>query len=47
MMQSYDDLMARETTDSAGQPIWNSPKYGVITAANQSRFFQLAGRFDF
>ncbi len=35
------------TTNSAGQPIWNSPTYGVITAANQSRFLQLAGRFDF
>ncbi|HTW63709.1 MAG TPA: TonB-dependent receptor [Bryobacteraceae bacterium] len=35
------------TTNSAGQPIWNSPNYGVITAANQSRFLQLAGRFDF
>jgi hypothetical protein len=35
------------TTNSAGQPIWNSPTYGVITSANQSRFLQLVGRFDF
>jgi hypothetical protein len=35
------------TTNSAGQPIWNSPTYGVITAANQARFLQLVGRFDF
>ncbi len=35
------------TTNDSGQPIWNSPTYGVITAANQSRFLQLAGRFDF
>jgi hypothetical protein len=35
------------TTNSAGQPIWNSPNYGLITAAGQSRFLQLAGRFDF
>jgi hypothetical protein len=35
------------TTNSAGQPIWNSPTYGVITAAGQSRFLQLVGRFDF
>ena len=35
------------TTNAAGQPIWNSPNYGVITAANQSRFLQLVGRFDF
>jgi Carboxypeptidase regulatory-like domain/TonB-dependent Receptor Plug Domain len=35
------------TTNSSGQPIWNSPTYGLITAANQSRFLQLVGRFDF
>jgi hypothetical protein len=35
------------TTNSAGQPIWNSPTYGLITAANQSRFLQLVARFDF
>lgn len=35
------------TTNSTGQPIWNAPTYGVITAANQSRFLQLVGRFDF
>ncbi len=35
------------TANSAGQPIWNSPTYGLITAANQSRFLQLVGRFDF
>jgi Carboxypeptidase regulatory-like domain/TonB-dependent Receptor Plug Domain len=35
------------TTNAAGQPIWNSPTFGVITAANQSRFLQLVGRFDF
>lgn len=35
------------TTNSAGQPVWNSPSYGLITAANQSRFLQLVGRFDF
>jgi hypothetical protein len=35
------------TTNSAGQPIWNSPTYGVITAANQARFLQLVGRLEF
>ncbi len=35
------------TTNTAGQPIWNSPTFGLITAANQSRFLQLVGRFDF
>ncbi len=35
------------TTNSMGQPIWNSPTFGLITAANQSRFLQLVGRLDF
>jgi hypothetical protein len=35
------------TTNAAGQPIWNSPTFGVITAANQARFLQLVGRIDF
>ncbi len=35
------------TTNAAGQPIWNSPLYGVITGANQSRFLQLVARIDF
>ena len=35
------------TTNSGGQPIWNSPTYGLITSAYQSRFLQLVGRFDF
>lgn len=35
------------TASSAGQPVWNSPTYGLITSANPSRFLQLVGRFDF
>jgi hypothetical protein len=35
------------TTNSVGQPIWNSPTFGLITVANQPRFLQLVGRFDF
>jgi hypothetical protein len=35
------------TTNSAGQPIWNSPTYGLITAAGQARFMQLVARIDF
>jgi hypothetical protein len=35
------------TTNAAGQPIWNSPGYGVITSAGQSRYLQLLARFDF
>jgi hypothetical protein len=35
------------TANSAGQPIFNSPSYGLITAAGQSRFLQLVARFDF
>jgi hypothetical protein len=32
---------------SAGTPYFNSPGYGLITGAGQSRFLQLAARFDF
>ena len=35
------------TSNAAGQPVWNSPNFGLITAANQSRFLQLVCRFDF
>jgi hypothetical protein len=35
------------TTNAAGQPIWNSPGFGVITSAGQSRYLQLLARFDF
>jgi Carboxypeptidase regulatory-like domain/TonB-dependent Receptor Plug Domain/TonB dependent receptor len=32
---------------SAGTPYFNTPSYGLITSAGQSRFLQLAARFDF
>ncbi|MBV9081784.1 MAG: TonB-dependent receptor [Acidobacteriaceae bacterium] len=32
---------------ASGQPFFNSPDFGLITGANQSRFLQLAARFDF
>ena len=32
---------------SAGTPYFNSTSYGLITSAGQSRFLQLAARFDF
>jgi hypothetical protein len=35
------------TANAAGQPIFNSPNFGLITAAGQSRFLQLVARFDF
>jgi hypothetical protein len=35
------------SSTSAGVPYFNAPSYGLITAANQSRFLQLAARFDF
>jgi len=35
------------TSNAAGQPIWNSPNFGLITAANQARFLQMVARFDF
>ncbi len=33
--------------NSAGQPYFNSPNFGVITGANPARFLQLVARFDF
>jgi hypothetical protein len=35
------------TSTSAGVPYFNSPNFGVITQAYQSRFLQLVARFDF
>jgi hypothetical protein len=32
---------------SSGQPYFNSPNFGLITAANQARFLQMVARFDF
>ena len=35
------------TSTSAGVPYYNSPNFGLITAAYQPRFLQLVARFDF
>jgi hypothetical protein len=35
------------TTNAAGQPIFNSPNFGLITSAKSARFIQLVTRFDF
>jgi hypothetical protein len=35
------------TTNAAGQPIFNSPGFGIITAARAARFMQLVGRIEF
>ena len=35
------------TATSAGVPYFNSPNFGVITSAYQSRFLQMVARFDF
>lgn len=35
------------SANSAGQPIFNAPTYGLITSAGQARFLQLVARFDF
>jgi hypothetical protein len=35
------------SANSAGVPVFNAPNYGLITAAGQARFLQLAARFDF
>jgi hypothetical protein len=35
------------TTNAAGQPIFNSPNFGLITTAKAARFIQIVTRFDF
>jgi hypothetical protein len=35
------------TTNSLGQPIFNSPGFGIITTARAARFLQLVARFEF
>lgn len=35
------------TTNAAGQPVFNSPNFGLITSAKAARFVQLVTRFDF
>src|SRR5579871_62255 len=35
------------SSNSAGQPVFNAPNFGLITSAGQARFFQFAARFDF
>ena len=32
---------------TTGQPVWNSPSFGLITAAKSARFMQLVARVDF
>jgi hypothetical protein len=33
--------------NSAGQPVWNSPNFGLITSAKSARFMQIVARIDF
>lgn len=35
------------TTNSQGQPIFNSPGFGVITDTRAARFLQLVARYEF
>ena len=35
------------TANSAGQAVWNSPNFGLITSAKASRFLQMTARIDF
>ena len=35
------------TTNAAGQAVFNSPNFGVITSAKSARFIQIVTRFDF
>ena len=32
---------------TTGQPVFNSPNFGLITSAKPARFVQLVGRLDF
>ncbi len=33
--------------NAAGQPVWNSPNFGLITSAKSARFMQIVARIDF
>jgi hypothetical protein len=35
------------TTNAAGEPVFNSPTFGLITSAKPARFIQIVTRFDF
>jgi hypothetical protein len=35
------------TTNSSGQPVFNSPGFGIITSARAARFMQLVARIEF
>ena len=35
------------TTNAQGQPVFNSPGFGIITAARAARFLQMVARFEF
>jgi hypothetical protein len=35
------------TTNAQGKPVFNSPGFGIITAARAARFMQLVGRIEF
>jgi hypothetical protein len=35
------------TTNAQGEPIFNSPGFGIITAARAARFMQLVARIEF
>jgi hypothetical protein len=35
------------TTNTNGQPVFNSPTFGLITAARAARFLQLVARIEF
>ena len=41
------NLANAHTTNAAGQPVFNSSGYGIITTARQARFLQLVARIEF
>ena len=49
---NHTNLLSPDTglsviVNAAGQPVWNSPTFGLITGARSARFFQLVARFEF
>lgn len=49
---NHTNLLAPDTTlsviaDSKGRAVFNSPSFGLITAARAARFMQLVARFEF
>jgi hypothetical protein len=44
---STSSVSLTATTNAQGAPIFNSPGFGIITAARAARFMQLVARIEF